>query len=687
MLSVFRNRFVEEHNRTREGYEVLLSVSGSRPSENWQLTLIDPIFCDGVINSQKSAPAANVDFKTISHYLAMVDNEGPPQPIILTTTSPAIRESPFSFIWEDLEFYLSSQKLVFSFTRPEIGLDLFIECHLNKPLLDIFRDQPGSVDRYRMSYLIQTSIPITGRMNGIPIRRGKSWVDHQWGKYDYLYNKEKKGTINGWRWLGINLEDGSDLIVFQHIEAETREVADSFAALIQNDNIVSETEVDMLVLRNWYSHKTDTNLPVGIRVLVPKLSADLVFTPNRDDQEIPVFGPMRSVWQGAGMISGHLQGRVVEGTARYEMAGYSYIHNLKNHFSNLSKRIDKSIEAFFPLKPDSLDLTAFVGDPYWVHEPFVTEEMISKPAWDLLNRSGKRWRPIFAYYLMKALGIDPRPFEQAAFALAELIHTGSLIIDDIQDGSPKRRGKESIHLKYGQDLAITAGNTLYFLPSLLIMDHPVLTQDQKFSITNLMNRNLIKAHFGQSMDLYWSKEFSKNGLDPSIDPGILERIKQIYALKTGAPVQGLAEAAAIISNSNGEIRNACSLFAQTLGIAFQIIDDIHDFSDSDRWGKLPGEDLKSGNITFAIAYCLMKLDTIERRYLLDLIKSPEKRNNQGLLSDGINIIRNSGFLEECRELAVGLMNESWVAFSPKLPPSDSKIIIRSLTDYLISRSI
>ncbi len=70
------------------------------------------------------------------------------------------------------------------------------------------------------------------------------------------------------------------------------------------------------------------------------------------------------------------------------------------------------------------------------------------------------------------------PYEQLLCVLTECIHNGALIIDDIEDDSLLRRGDTTIHLRYGVDVAINAGNTLYFLPPALVQEHPQLTDEQ-----------------------------------------------------------------------------------------------------------------------------------------------------------------------------------------------------------------
>ena len=78
-------------------------------------------------------------------------------------------------------------------------------------------------------------------------------------------------------------------------------------------------------LRWWTSGRTQVRYPVSWRVRLPEIGADLVFSPLADDQEIPVLGVLRAVWEGAGTVSGHVAGRSVAGRARLELYGDGFL--------------------------------------------------------------------------------------------------------------------------------------------------------------------------------------------------------------------------------------------------------------------------------------------------------------------------------------------------------------------------
>mmetsp|Transcript_18201 Transcript_18201/g.15863 ORF Transcript_18201/g.15863 Transcript_18201/m.15863 type:complete len:145 (-) Transcript_18201:659-1093(-) len=88
---------------------------------------------------------------------------------------------------------------------------------------------------------------------------------------------------------------------------------------------------------------------------------------------------------------------------------------------------------------------------------------VSQPIWDILSGGGKRWRPALCYILLEAFGKEYKKYLDFG-VVCEIIHNGSLIIDDIQDNSTTRRNKQSVHVVHGVDISINAGNLMYFAP-------------------------------------------------------------------------------------------------------------------------------------------------------------------------------------------------------------------------------
>jgi geranylgeranyl diphosphate synthase type I len=145
-----------------------------------------------------------------------------------------------------------------------------------------------------------------------------------------------------------------------------------------------------------------------------------------------------------------------------------------------SKTVEEHILSYLPPKVTSETIERLVGTTKWSHDTDAYSSVIAEPVWDLISRKGKCWRPILGILLLRIFGKPEKEYEQLICVVTELIHTGALIIDDIEDSSALRRGGPTIHIKYKLDVALNAGNTLYFLPIPLIVNHPLLSESQKY---------------------------------------------------------------------------------------------------------------------------------------------------------------------------------------------------------------
>ncbi|NIV44480.1 MAG: polyprenyl synthetase family protein, partial [Gammaproteobacteria bacterium] len=95
-------------------------------------------------------------------------------------------------------------------------------------------------------------------------------------------------------------------------------------------------------------------------------------------------------------------------------------------------------------------------------------QAIAQPMWDFLERGGKRWRPALFLLVIEALGEDSEKFLDFAI-IPEVIHNGTIMVDDVEDDSTFRRGKPCTHRIFGIDIAVNTGNAMYFLPLLTLI--------------------------------------------------------------------------------------------------------------------------------------------------------------------------------------------------------------------------
>ena len=107
---------------------------------------------------------------------------------------------------------------------------------------------------------------------------------------------------------------------------------------------------------------------------------------------------------------------------------------------------------FIPRKFDKNSLIFTFGPPSYEYSVEAANKAISEPVWDFLDRGGKRWRPVLFLLIAEALGVNQQKFLDLVL-LPELLHNGSIIIDDIEDSSEKRRKKPALHLIFGEDIS------------------------------------------------------------------------------------------------------------------------------------------------------------------------------------------------------------------------------------------
>lgn len=150
--------------------------------------------------------------------------------------------------------------------------------------------------------------------------------------------------------------------------------------------------------------------------------------------------------------------------------------------------------------------------------------------------------------------------------VVELIHAGSLIVDDIEDGSAMRRGRPALHVQYGVPLALNAGNWLYFWPFELLKDAG-LAADQLVSAYERYNRTLLRAHFGQALDLG-----AKVAQLPK--QSVAEVCLAGMTLKTGALMGFAAALGGTVAGTTQTVQSLLEAFGIELGVALQMYDDL-----------------------------------------------------------------------------------------------------------------
>ena len=307
---------------------------------------------------------------------------------------------------------------------------------------------------------------------------------------------------------------------------------------------------------------------------------------------------------------------------------------------------------------------------------------ISKPLWDFLGYGGKRWRPVLFLLISEALGADMSKISDFLI-IPEIAHNGTIVIDDIEDNAELRRGKPALHKVYGEDIAINCGNAMYFLPLQVVDEHKDKIEiDILHRVYSIYLEEMRNLHYGQALDITWHKGLLKK--EPSVDEYL-----QMTAFKTGTLARMAARMAVALSGKDEEIEAKFGRFAESIGIAFQIQDDLLDITTSekerDAFGKSYGNDISEGKRSLAVIYSLLSVNKEKRDRLIKILNSHTKEKK--IIEEGISIIKESGAIKLSRDAANKMVLESWNEIDNEIKESEAKLYLKAFSEFLIKRNI
>ena len=350
-----------------------------------------------------------------------------------------------------------------------------------------------------------------------------------------------------------------------------------------------------------------------------------------------------------------------------------------DYLGKMKPEIDKVIEKYLPKKVTKKWLRFTFGKARYSFDLRAAQGAISEPVWDFLNRGGKRWRPVLFLLVTEAIGGDVNKVKDFV-VIPELIHNGSIIVDDLEDQSEFRRGKPCLHRIFGVDIAMNAGNFLYYFPLLaLIKNKNKFKSDVLVRAYETYVQECINLHFGQGTDIYWHK-----GKAEEISE---EEYLQMCAFKTGGLSRMAAKLAVVLSGGSDELADKVGRVAEAIGVAFQIQDDVLNLAGEEfakGKGGL-GEDITEGKRSLLVVHTLQKASRKDRKRLLKILDM--HTTNQTIRNGAINIIKKYDSIEYAKEKAKNLVKEAWGEADELLPESPAKNNLNEFVNYLIERKI
>ncbi len=268
-------------------------------------------------------------------------------------------------------------------------------------------------------------------------------------------------------------------------------------------------------------------------------------------------------------------------------------------------------------------------------ETFVQARMISSDApamslaREILLGGGKRFRPIIGLLAYEVAGGDDEPKIMDLAMGVELIHTATLIHDDIYDQSKTRRGKPTLHTTHGLSHGIIAGDYLFALGYSLgsRFDDEVLSRIAETCVNIATGELLQFNHIG---DLTTTPEDYYSIIDG----------------KTAGPFANGCACAAIVAGASDDIRDELEKFGWEIGRAFQLVDDLLDLTGDPSMGKPRGTDVHEGKMTLPLIHGLTMLHGVEREQLADVLQNFSD-DRWGELT---NLLESAGSFDYARQL-------------------------------------
>jgi geranylgeranyl pyrophosphate synthase len=344
-----------------------------------------------------------------------------------------------------------------------------------------------------------------------------------------------------------------------------------------------------------------------------------------------------------------------------------------------SKYVDAIIERYIPRVFDEESLRRSFGPPRYEYNVEAANRSMAEPIWDLLDRGGKRWRPFLFLLICEALGHDPEKFADFS-VLIELVHNGSLMVDDIEDSSDLRRGQPCVHKKFGVDIAINAANAMYYLPLLAFLKNRERVEaETMLSAYEAYSQELINIHLGQGMDISWHRGWA------NADHISENQYLQMCALKTGTLARLSARLAAIFCGVEVELTSKLGKLAECLGIGFQIQDDVLNLTASSGKNQFVeeyvGSDITEGKRTIMVIHALRQGEGSER--LLELLNKHTRE--RGAIEEAIQILEDNGSVDYARRRSREIVTAAWEDVRADLAESTAKETLASFILFAIER--
>ena len=290
--------------------------------------------------------------------------------------------------------------------------------------------------------------------------------------------------------------------------------------------------------------------------------------------------------------------------------------------------------------------------------------LLDKVTQYIVKRKGKQMRPMFVFLTAKMLGkIGEKTYDAAS--LVELLHTATLVHDDVVDDANERRGYFSVNALWKNKIAVLVGD--YMLSRILLLS----LEKENTELLKIVARSVREMSEGELLQIEKTRRLD-----------ITEDIYfEIIKKKTASLIATCCEAGAISVGENSWAETMFS-FGELVGIAFQIKDDIFDYGSPDKIGKPTGIDIREQKMTLPFIYAINNASQADRKVLTDIVKYKSDQSEE--IDRAIEIVIRSGGIKYAYDKMFYYGNKA-LDLLTEIPDSEAKRSLIGLVNYTMNR--
>ncbi|MGB0137631.1 MAG: polyprenyl synthetase family protein [Flavobacteriales bacterium] len=294
-----------------------------------------------------------------------------------------------------------------------------------------------------------------------------------------------------------------------------------------------------------------------------------------------------------------------------------------------------------------------------------TTPLLDKITHYIIKRKGKQMRPLFVFLSAKATG-DVQENTHTAASLIELLHTATLVHDDVVDDANMRRGFFSINALWKNKVAVLVGDYLLSRGLLMSVEHG------QFDLLRIVSTAVREMSEGELLQIEKARRLDINE----------EVYYTIIRQKTASLIAACCASGTASTGADPELVEHMRTFGEKVGMAFQIKDDLFDYGAGKNIGKPTGIDIKEKKMTLPLIHALNQADSSQRRSIINTIK--KHHDNPKRVREVIDFVLETDGIAYSRDRMLAFRDEALVLLH-ELPVSDARNSLERLVHYTIER--